>query len=166
MNPRLPSRPALLLRAAVLAFALAAVVPAGPVGAADHPVAPAGPAVGSTLATSLQAHCTPGRAACPIRIVFRRGAYSGQASSTLAGINSEKWFSVRARVGQTMIVIVIGRGPTRGLVYAPNGQQDGSPGGLVYNSVLPVTGTYRIRVTEDSMAQAWSGPVSVVTVIY
>jgi hypothetical protein len=76
-----------------------------------------------------------------------------------------KWFSVSARAGQQMIVWIVGRGPTRGVVYFPNGQQDGQPGGRVFDGSLPVTGTYRIRVTEDSMAEAWSGRVDVVLLI-
>jgi hypothetical protein len=167
MNRRLPSSRRLLLQAAALAFALVAAFPASPAGAADQPSAPpAGQGAVGILAPSPQAQCTPGRAACPIRIVFRRGAYSAQASSTLTGIRSEKWFSVRARAGQNMIIVVIGRGPTRGTVVFPNGQQSGQPGGLIFNGSLPVSGPYRIRVTESTMAEAWSGPVTVVAVIY
>lgn len=117
-------------------------------------------------AAAAPAACTPGRSACPIPIRFARGAYSGQATSTLTGISSQRWFSVKARAGQTMIVLVEGRGPTRGEVRFPNGLKDGQPGGRVFDGPLPVTGTYRIRVTESLMGTAWRGPVTVVVVIY
>ncbi len=115
---------------------------------------------------TVQAACTPGRAACPIPIRFARGAYSAQATSTLTGISSQRWFSVKAHAGQVMIVLVEGRGPTRGVVHFPNGAMDGQPGGRVFDGLVPVTGTYRIRVTESSMGTAWRGPVTVVVLIY
>lgn len=125
--------------------------------------APSGPAAGSRPAA---AACVPGAKACPIRITFERGAYSGQASSTLTGITSKRWFVVSARVGQSMIVIVKGAGPTRGIVHFPNGQSDGQPGGRVFDDQLPVSGNYRIEVTESQMAEAWRGRVTVLVVIY
>jgi hypothetical protein len=110
--------------------------------------------------------CSPGARACPIRIVFAAGAYSGQAHSQLSGIRSRKWFVVGAHAGQTMIVVVEGRGPTDGIVYFPNGQSDGQPGGRVFDGQVPVSGDYRIRVSESQMAEAWSGRVDVVVLIY
>jgi hypothetical protein len=98
--------------------------------------------------------------------VFAPGTYSGQAHSQLTGIRSQKWFVVHAHAGQAMIVIVEGHGATRGTVYFPNGQSSGQPGGRVFDGTLPVSGDYRIRVSESSMGQAWSGRVDVVAVIY
>jgi hypothetical protein len=117
-------------------------------------------------ATVVAASCSPGARACPIRITFAKGGYSGQAHSKLTGIRSEKWFVVHASAGQTMVVIVEGRGPTRGIVYFPKGKSSGQPGGRVFDGVLPVTGDYRIRVTESQTGEAWSGGVDVVAVIY
>ena len=110
--------------------------------------------------------CSPGALACPIRIAFASGAYSGQAHSRLTGIRSQKWFVVRARAGQTVVVIVEGSGATRGVVHFPNGQSNGQPGGRVFDASVPVSGDYRIHVTESSMGQAWSGRVDVVALIY
>ena len=114
----------------------------------------------------LRPRACPGASACPIRITFARGAYSGQASSTLTGITSRRWFVVSARAGQSMIVIVKGAGPTRGIVHFPNGQSDGQPGGRVFDDQLPVSGNYRIEVSESQMAEAWRGRVTVIVVIY
>jgi hypothetical protein len=124
------------------------------------------PASANSPTKLVAASCSPGRRACPIRITFARGAYSGQAHSTLTGIHSEKWFVVHANAGQTMLVIVKGRGPTRGIVYFPNGTSSGQPGGRIFDDTVPVTGDYRIRVTESQMGTAWSGGVDVVVVIY
>jgi hypothetical protein len=148
-----------LASALAAGLALGSVLPAGATG--SSPVLIPRLAVATTPAA-----CTPGRSTCPIPITFVLGAYSAQATSTLTGITSQRWFSVKARAGQTMIVLVKGRGPTRGVVYFPNGRRDGQPGGRVFDDVLPVTGTYRIRVTESPMGTAWRGPVTVVVVIY
>lgn len=110
--------------------------------------------------------CTAGSRACPIRISFASGAYSGQAHSQLTGIHSEKWFVVNARADQHMIVIVGGAGPTRGFVYFPDGHSVGQPGGRVFDETLPASGDYRIRVTESQMGEGWSGRVDVLVVIY
>jgi hypothetical protein len=122
---------------------------------------------GLTASTTTQAvTCTAGSKACPIRISFASGAYSGQAHSQLTGITSVKWFVVNARAEQHMIVIVEGAGPTRGIVYFPNGQSAGQPGGRVFDQTLPVSGDYKIRVSESTMGEAWSGRVDVLVVIY
>jgi hypothetical protein len=118
------------------------------------------------VAAQTAAACSPGARACPIRIRFAAGAFSGQAHSRMIGIRSQRWFVVHARAGQTMVVVVEGRGATRGVVYSPNGRSSGQPGGRVFDDSLPVSGDYRIRVTESSMGQAWAGRVDVVVLIY
>jgi hypothetical protein len=54
-----------------------------------------------------------------------------------------------------MVIIVKGHGPTRGVVSFPNGGSNGQPGGRVFDGTLPVSGDYRIRVTESAMGEAW-----------
>jgi hypothetical protein len=120
--------------------------------------------VGPSFATA--ATCSPGARACPVRITFAPGAYSGQAGSQLTGIRAEQWFVVHARAGQTMIIVVRGHGPTRGTVFFPDGRSSGQPGGRVFDGRLPITGDYRIRVTESPMGEAWSGGVAVISMIY
>ena len=41
------------------------------------------------------AACTPGSRACPIRIMFGSGAYSGQAQASSQGSGSQRWFVVQ-----------------------------------------------------------------------
>lgn len=125
-----------------------------------------GVAVPAAAAARAPVGCTDGSAACPIRIVFAPGAWSGQASGHLSGIPGEQWFVVRARAGQTMVVVVEGAGPTRGIVIAPDGRQEGQPGGRVFDQPLSISGDDRIVVTESPMAEAWSGRVDVVALIY
>ncbi len=142
------------------AVAIATAGPALAAGGSSPSMSNASPATLAAVA------CSPGARACPIRITFARDAYSGQAHSKLTGIRSEKWFVVHATAGQTMVVIVEGRGPTRGIVYYPNGKSSGRPGGRVFDGILPVTGDYRIRVTKSPIGEAWSGGVDVVAMIY
>ena len=120
----------------------------------------------TTTAVTQAVTCTAGSKACPIRITFASGAYSGQAHSQLTGITSVKWFVVNARADQHMIVIVEGAGPTRGFVYFPDGHSVGQPGGRIFDQTLPASGDYKIRVSESTMGEAWSGRVDVLVVIY
>ena len=131
----------------------------------------AGPAIeartGAAHATSRHADpasCSPGHKSCPIRINFAPGAYSGQASSTLQTIDSKRWFVVGLHKNQEVVIWVIGAGPTRGIVKFPGGGQDGGPGGRIFDNQAPATGDYRIKATEDSMAEQWSGKVTVLVV--
>jgi hypothetical protein len=93
----------------------------------------------------------------PQRVYFARGGTEARVTGYLRGIRDEAEFVLRAKAGQHMRVEIRGRGATRGMVIFPNGQQDGGPGGVFFDGTLPATGDYRIRVTESSMANAWSG---------
>lgn len=144
----------------VLLLALAGPGPTVAVGARASGETEPVSAVGQLAA------CSPGSRTCPIRISFAPGSYSGQGRTQLRGIGSTRWFVVRARAGQSMIVLVEGTGPTRGVVSFSNGRSSGQPGGRVFDGIVPAGGDARIRVTESPMGQAWSGPVDVVVVIY
>ncbi len=91
------------------------------------------------------------------RITFKSGATTARVNGSLKGINDEALFVLRARKGQHMRVNINGEGPTRGMVTFPSGGQDGAPGGVIYDDVLPETGDYRIRVIESQMGEAWRG---------
>jgi hypothetical protein len=98
----------------------------------------------------------------PQRVYFARGATQARVKGYLRGIRDEAVFVLRAQAGQHMRVEIQARGATRGMVIFPNGQQDGAPGGVFFDGSLPVTGDYRIRVTESSMADPWSGSFTLV----
>ncbi len=154
--------PLVVAMAVTMSGAVPLAVPlAVPALAASRPTSGA-----ATSAVDSTVTCTPGTRTCPIRISFASGAYSGQAHARMAGIHSARWFVVRAGAGQHMIVIVKGAGPTRGIVYFPGGGSAGQPGGRVFDDSLPRSGDCRIRVTESSMAEGWSGRVDVLVVIY
>jgi hypothetical protein len=101
----------------------------------------------------------------PQRIYFSRGATRARATGYLRGIKDESVFLLRAESGQHMRIEIRGRGATRGTITFPDGQQDGGPGGVVFDGALPATGDYRIRVTESSMANAWSGSFTLIITI-
>ncbi len=101
----------------------------------------------------------PAGAAIPVR--FAHGHATGVGHGFLRGIRAQQTFWFRARSGQHVRVNVVGGGPTRGVVLFPHGGQDGSPGGVVFDDTVHQTGRYRIRVTEDTMAEAWHGPARV-----
>ncbi len=101
----------------------------------------------------------------PRRIYFARGATEARAAGYLRGIRDEAVFVLRAQAGQHMRVEIRGRGATRGVVTFPNGEQDGSPGGIVFDGILPTTGDYHVRVTESSMANAWTGTFTLIITV-
>jgi hypothetical protein len=91
------------------------------------------------------------------RIRFKKGQTAASVKGTLRHIQDEANFVLRARAGQHMRITITGEGPTRGVVTFPSGQQDGGPGGLIFDNRLPETGDYRVRVTESSMGEEWKG---------
>jgi hypothetical protein len=109
-----------------------------------------------SLALALIA-CASSAAGAQTRIYFAHGATRASVRGYLRGINDEAVYLLRAKAGQHMRVEIRGRGPTRGVVFFPSGGQDGAPGGVVFDGIIPDTGDYRIRVTESSMANAWRG---------
>lgn len=145
----------------LIAVAAIAVFAAGP--AIDAHTS-SNASAGASGAAAHPATCTPGHRACPIRINFASGAYSGQASSHLSTINSKRWFVVHLHRGQEVTVWVIGAGSTRGSVYFPNGGGTGEPGGRIWDDQAPSTGDYRIKATESLMGEEWSGTVTVLIV--
>jgi hypothetical protein len=145
---------ALVVVTAVLAFAAGPVIEARSTGAS----------AGATSRHADPAACTPGKKACPIRITFAPGAYSGQRSSTLHTIDSKRWFVVGLHANQEVVVWVIGAGPTRGTVYFPGGGATGQPGGRIWDDQAPSTGDYKIKATESLMGEEWSGKVTVLVV--
>lgn len=115
----------------------------------------------ATIASAFLISSAPAQKS-PRRVYFARGATVARVTGYLRGIRDEAAFVLRAKAGQRMRVDIRGRGATRGIVIFPNGQQDGAPGGVVFDGILPVTGDYRIRVTESSMANTWSGSFTLI----
>lgn len=98
-----------------------------------------------------------GYAALERRIRFRRGQTEAQVKGRLNGMADKALFVLRARKGQHMRVEIKGQGATRGWVISPSGEEEGAPGGVIFDNELRETGDYRIRVRESQMAEAWKG---------
>jgi hypothetical protein len=98
----------------------------------------------------------------PQRIYFARGATEARATGYLRGHRDEANFVLRAQAGQHMRVDIRAYGATRGTVVFPNGQQEGSPGGVIFDGMLPATGDYQISVGESNMADGWKGRFTLV----
>lgn len=86
------------------------------------------------------------------QIEFMKGAYSARIKGKFKDRDHIVKYVVKAKKGQRMIVNIFpaGRdGPgTAGVIISPSGEQDGQPGGLVFNDVLTETGNYTIRVSQ------------------
>lgn len=120
-----------------------------------------GKLAGWALASLLLAFLPTPPAGADIPIRFTHGHTHGVGRGYLHGIHAQQYFDFHAHRGQHVRVNVVGRGPTRGVVLFPHGGQDGSPGGVVFDDQVHQTGRYRVDVTEDTMANAWRGPVRV-----
>jgi hypothetical protein len=98
--------------------------------------------------------CAPVSAA-PRRIHVPHGHGTVFVHGHLRGFRSRAVFLLHARQGQTLTL-----GMTQGrpvvMLRFPNGHQDGAPGGV--EDVLPLTGDYRITLTEHRMGEPWNGP--------
>jgi len=94
-------------------------------------------------------------------IHFQPGHTHARIWGYLRGIHSQALFYFYAHAGRHVRVKITGQGPTRGTVTYPNGQQNGSPGGVVFDEIVHQTGAYHLRVTESQMGSAWSGPFHV-----
>jgi hypothetical protein len=91
----------------------------------------------------------------PQRIYFARDATEARAAGYLRGHRDEANFVLRAQAGQHMRLEIRASGATRGTVIFPNGEQEGSPGGVFFDGILPATGDYQISVGESPMADGW-----------
>jgi hypothetical protein len=89
------------------------------------------------------------------RIHFAPGSICGMAKGRLLAHNSNAYFVVHARAGQHMTVNAVPLSTSLalvGIVVYPSKNQDGSPGGVFFDSRLTETGDYRIRISPHNMA--------------
>lgn len=91
----------------------------------------------------------------PIRLA------KGHVSTTIKGkLNPEQnehWYQFSAASGQFAVINIAPRDDTPevanvGILYLPDGQHDGSKGGIIYQGCLPVSGKYRLRIARNLMA--------------
>ncbi|TXD96907.1 hypothetical protein ES754_07715 [Psychrobacter frigidicola] len=95
----------------------------------------------------------------PIR--FATGQVSTTVSGKLTPKQHERWYQFSAASGQYTIINItplLGKGAGTsetanvGVLHMPNGQQDGTKGGIIYQGCLPASGEYRLRIARNLMA--------------
>ncbi|WP_372843267.1 hypothetical protein [Psychrobacter sp.] len=90
-------------------------------------------------------------------IHFAKGAISSVVTGQLNPKEEARWYRFNAAAAQYVIINiapVAGTPETAnvGVLYMPNGTQDGTKGGIIYQGCLPATGEYRLRVARNLMA--------------
>ncbi|WP_114701366.1 hypothetical protein [Psychrobacter proteolyticus] len=88
---------------------------------------------------------------------FSKGAISSVITGKLNPNNDERWYRFDAISEQYTVINITPLAGTSetanvGVLHMPNGTQDGSKGGIVYQGCLPATGTYRLRIARNLMA--------------
>ena len=91
----------------------------------------------------------------PIR--FTKGQISTTVTGKLSPKQNEHWYQFSAASGQYALINLAplsGSPETAnvGILYLPNGEQDGTKGGIIYQGCLPVSGKYRLRIARNLMA--------------
>ncbi|MEN6669725.1 hypothetical protein AAJP47_05035 [Psychrobacter sp. B38] len=91
----------------------------------------------------------------PIR--FAKGAISSTTTGKLSPNEDERWYHFQAEGSQYAVINILPLAGTAetanaGILHMPNGTQDGSKGGIVYQGCLPETGEYRFRIARNLMA--------------
>ncbi|MGP5336683.1 hypothetical protein ACTXMM_01810 [Psychrobacter maritimus] len=90
-------------------------------------------------------------------IHFAKGAISSTVTGKLRPNENERWYSFDANSGQYAIINIAPLAGTPetanvGVLHMPNGTQDGTKGGIIYQGCLPATGEYRLRIARNLMA--------------
>ena len=90
-------------------------------------------------------------------IHFAKGAISSTVTGKLKPNENERWYRFDASSWQYAIINIAPLAGTPetanvGVLHMPNGTQDGTKGGIVYQGCLPVTGEYRLRIARNLMA--------------
>lgn len=90
-------------------------------------------------------------------IQFTKGAISSTVTGKLKPNENERWYHFDASSWQYAIINIaslVGTPETAnvGVLHMPNGTQDGTKGGIIYQGCLPATGEYRLRIARNLMA--------------
>ncbi|GAF57499.1 LOW QUALITY PROTEIN: hypothetical protein JCM18902_203 [Psychrobacter sp. JCM 18902] len=92
-----------------------------------------------------------------IPIKFIKGTISSTVTGKLSPNEDERWFRFDATSWQYAVINIApltGTPETAnvGVLHMPNGTQDGSKGGIVYQGCYPQPGEYRLRIARNLMA--------------
>ena len=90
-------------------------------------------------------------------IHFAKGAISSTVTGKLRPNENERWYRFDASSRQYAIINIAPLAGTPetanvGVLHMPNGTQDGTKGGIIYQGCLPTTGKYRLRIARNLMA--------------
>lgn len=90
-------------------------------------------------------------------IHFAKGAISSVVTGKLNPKEQERWYRFNASAAQYAVINIApltGTPETAnvGVLHMPNGTQDGTKGGIIYQGCLPATGEYRLRIARNLMA--------------
>ena len=90
-------------------------------------------------------------------IHFAKGAISSTVTGKLKPNENERWYRFDASSRQYAIINIAPLAGTPetanvGVLHMPNGTQDGTKGGIIYQGCLPTTGKYRLRIARNLMA--------------
>ncbi len=88
---------------------------------------------------------------------FTKGAISSIITGKLNTHENERWYRFNATSHQYTVINIApltGTPETAnvGVLHMPNGTQDGTKGGIIYQGCLPTTGEYRLRIARNLMA--------------
>lgn len=91
----------------------------------------------------------------PIR--FAKGQVSTTISGKLNPKQHQRWYQFSAEKNQYAVINIAPLAGTTetanvGVLHMPNGAQDGTKGGIVYQGCLPASGKYRLRIARNFMA--------------
>lgn len=88
---------------------------------------------------------------------FAKGAITSVVTGKLNAHENERWYRFDAASQQYAVINIsplTGTPETAnvGVLHMPNGTQDGTKGGIIYQGCLPTTGEYRLRIARNLMA--------------
>lgn len=92
-----------------------------------------------------------------IPIQFAKGAISSTTTGKLSPGEDERWYRFQADKSQYAAINILPLSGTSetanvGILHLPNGTQEGTKGGIIYQGCLPVNGEYRLRIARNLMA--------------
>ncbi len=91
------------------------------------------------------------------KIRFAKGQISSKVTGKLTPKQNQHWYQFDAMSGQYTVINIAPLAGTPetanvGVLHMPNGTQDGTKGGIIYQGCLPASGKYRLRIARNLMA--------------
>ena len=110
-----------------------------------------------SLAATAAVTSTNGTNSSDTPIRFAKGQVSTTVTGKLSPKQNEHWYQFSATKGQYAIINITPLAGTSetanvGVLQMPNGTQDGTKGGIIYQGCLPASGKYRLRMARNLMA--------------